>query len=184
MAMQLKKTALNTREIVALQPLELQAIEPTTSARVSLTSHADNFSGQLTIPRDALDCIESTTLIPLLQFDSRPAAEPLQFNISGPWTNVKLELIGATPSWISQAVTAEAETQLKIAVEAATVHLDQAFAAEWQQLTQFVATGVGDQKSLTNNHTRQLLATQDRLQQQLDDKDRTEFARRPGAIAR
>jgi hypothetical protein len=184
LAMQVKKTALNTREIVALQPLELQASEPATSVRVSLTSQAGNFSGQLTIPRDALDCIESATLIPLLQFDSRPEAEPLQFDVSGPWTDVNLKLIGATPSWISQAVTAEAETRLKTAAEAATVHLDQAFAAELQQLTQFVATAVGDQKSLTNNHTRQLLATQDRLQQQLDDKDRTEFARRPGAIAR
>ncbi len=182
--LQLEKTAPNTRELVTTQPTEPQADKPANGVRANLTSQAGIFSGQLTIPREALDCIESATLIPLLQFDSQPAAEPLRFDVSGPWTDVKLGLMGTTPTWITQAVTTEAEARLKIASETAMQQLEQAFAAELQQLTQLVATAVGDQKSLTINHTRQLLAAQDRLQQQLDNRNGTEFARLPGAIAR
>ena len=189
LVLQLKQTTHADREPDTLPPHEHHGDEsdidnPGICAQASLTSQGGKFSGQFTVQREALDCVELMTRAPLLKFESHADAEPLRFDASGQWPDVQLMLNGAPPTWLSKTVATEADAKMKIATEAAKQQLDQVFATELLQLKQLVASAISDSKPLIVKQERQLLAAQDRLQQQVDNQQGTEFARRPGAIAR
>ncbi len=181
--MQIGKSKTNRRNLALIDPGDLGA-ERTSGAHVKLTSQSGKLEGELAVPANAFDWIESTTLAALMQFASQPEAEPLRFRIAGPWTEVHLELVGAVPVWLSQAVASEADACNQIASQTSKLQLEQTFTSELLQLQQLVNSALSESKPLAADHTRQLLAKQDRLQRQLDDRNGTEFARRPGAITR
>lgn len=108
---------------------------------------------------------------------------PLLFDVTGDWQAVTVRPTGMLPAWFVQAVRADLEQRLHLVLKANAEQLQRSFEHQLHQLQATLAGAVEQLQPLAREHTRQLMATRDRLQQFMDVSG-TQFARQPGELIR
>jgi hypothetical protein len=153
-------------------------------SEVNLKSDLGQLSGELALLGDALLWLGADPLPAPAAGVTQSQPQPLTFELEGNWSQIHLRPVGTIPAWLVGALAAEANHHLHLAAATQQSQLEQAFLTEIAQLQVLVNTAVEQARSLNVHHERQLLATQQQLQRQIDQIDGLEYARRPGAVIR
>jgi hypothetical protein len=153
-------------------------------SEVNLISDSGQLRGQLALFSDTLLWLGADPVPELPANATSTQPQALQFELEGDWNQMQLKPTGTIPAWLAGALAAEANQRLQLAAAAQQSQLQREFETELAQLQLLVNTALEHAKSQSSEHERQLLATQQHLQRQIDQMDGLEYARRPGELVR
>lgn len=149
-----------------------------------LTSQADGeLQGALVVHAAGFKIVDDPALVRLAQkLETAGSSRQIEFVIRGSWGEPHLMLCEPPPAWLLAAVEDEIQAELAAVRSDAEQRLEIEFRTSQEQLQRIIDTVVERSRQLAQDQRQQLLATQARLQKQLDAMTGAEeFARRPPA---